>query len=101
MANEPLRMQILNMIENGDISTEEGLRWLEALANDSSKLPAQAELAEDAVDRDQEDWDEYAHEGDTSSAASSETTSSSTSADHLTIDAARIQTRLGAVDIVK
>ena len=91
MSNEPLRMQILNMIERGDISTEEGLRWLEALAKDSSKLPAQAELAEEPLDRDQEDWDEFAREGDTPSPAGSDTPSSSTSADHLTIDAARIR----------
>lgn len=40
MSNEPLRMQILNMIERGDISAEEGLRWLEALAKNSSELPS-------------------------------------------------------------
>ncbi len=40
MSNEPLRMQILNMIERGDISAEEGLRWLEALAENSSELPS-------------------------------------------------------------
>jgi hypothetical protein len=91
MANEPLRMQILNMIENGDISTEEGLRWLEALANDSSKLPAPAEPVEDASDEVQEAWHEFSPAADTSSPAGPGTTSSSTAADHLPIDAARIR----------
>lgn len=45
MSNEPLRMQILNMIERGDISAEEGLRWLEALAKNSSELPSPEKLA--------------------------------------------------------
>lgn len=91
MSNEPLRMQILNMIERGDISTEEGLRWLEALAKDPSKLPAQAELAEEPLDRDQEDWDEFAREDDIPSPSRPEASSSSSSADHLPIDAARIR----------
>ena len=47
MTNEPLRMQILNMIEQGDISAEEGLRWLEALAQNAPTDPSADEREED------------------------------------------------------
>jgi hypothetical protein len=40
MIDEPLRMQILNMIERGDITAKEGLRWLEALAKNESGFPS-------------------------------------------------------------
>lgn len=50
MTNEPLRMQILNMIERGDISTEEGLRWLEALAKSGSLPAAQDDLEADLLE---------------------------------------------------
>jgi hypothetical protein len=41
MTDEPLRMQILNMIERGDITAKEGLRWLEALAKSAPLPPTQ------------------------------------------------------------
>ncbi|HWQ83203.1 MAG TPA: hypothetical protein VN363_01475, partial [Anaerolineales bacterium] len=91
MTNEPLRMQILNMIERGDISTGEGLRWLEALAKNQPTSASRGELDSDMPEADPDLPEPDFPDVETGAEGVAATILPPPSADHLPFDTARIR----------
>lgn len=91
MTDEPLRMQILNMIERGDISAEEGLHWLEALAKTGS-LPSSQDSSETDLSEDGPIYeDQPTPETGSRTSETGEVLQPAASKDQLPFDTARIR----------